>query len=64
MKVTIDYDLCMGDGHCSELCPEVFVYDDDKTEAHVCVDIVPSELHEKVRKAAAECDPGAITIEE
>ena len=31
MKVKIDYDLCMGDGHCSEVCPEVFAYDDEKT---------------------------------
>ena len=32
MKVKIDYDLCMGDGHCSEVCPEVFAYDDEKTD--------------------------------
>ena len=44
--------------------PGVFEYDDDKTEARVCVDVVPPELEEKVRQAAAECDPGAITIEE
>jgi ferredoxin len=64
MKVTIDYDLCMGDSHCSEICPGVFEYDEDKTEARVCVDVVPPELEEKVRQAALECDPGAITIEE
>ena len=27
MKVKIDYDLCMGDGHCNEVCPKVFAYD-------------------------------------
>jgi ferredoxin len=54
----------MGDSHCSEICPGVFEYDEDKTEARVCVDVVPPELEEKVRQAALECDPGAITIEE
>ena len=29
MKVSIDYDLCMGDSHCSDICPGVFEYDDD-----------------------------------
>ena len=28
------------------------------------VEVVPPELEEKVRQAAAECDPGAIMIEE
>jgi ferredoxin len=44
--------------------PAFFEYDEDKTEARVCVDVVPPELEEKTRQAAAECDPGAITIEE
>jgi ferredoxin len=35
MKVTIDYDLCMGDRQCCEMCPEVFEYDEEKLEAHV-----------------------------
>ena len=37
MKVTIDYDLCMGDRQCSDMCPEVFEYDEDKVEARVRV---------------------------
>jgi ferredoxin len=64
MKVTIDYSLCMGDSHCSEICPEVFEYDDQKTEARVRVDVILPELEERVRQAAQECDPGAIVIEE
>ena len=64
MKVTIDYSLCMGDSHCSEICPSVFEYDNDKTEARVCVDVVPQEQEEKVRQAAAECETGAIIINE
>ena len=64
MKVKIDYDLCMGDGHCSEVCPEVFAYDDEKTEARVIVDEVPSHLESAVRKAIEECDTDAIQVEE
>jgi ferredoxin len=54
----------MGDRQCSEMCPEVFEYDEGKTEARVCVDVVPPELEERVRQTAAKCDTEAITIEE
>jgi len=64
MKVKIDYSLCMGDSRCSEMCPEVFEYDEEKTEARVRVDVVSPELEERVRQTAAECDTGAIKIEE
>jgi ferredoxin len=64
MKVTIDYSRCMGDRQCSEMCPEVFEYDEVKTEARVRVDAVPPELEERVRQTAANCDTEAITIEE
>tara|TARA_B100001939_G_scaffold39585_1_gene30835 strand:- start:4652 stop:4900 length:249 start_codon:yes stop_codon:yes gene_type:complete len=29
MKVWIDQDLCTGDGLCAEICPEVFVMQND-----------------------------------
>jgi len=29
MKVWIDQDLCTGDGLCAEICPEVFVMEND-----------------------------------
>jgi ferredoxin len=64
MKVKIDYDLCMGDGHCHEVCPGVFGYDDGKTEAFVIGDIVPADQEELVKKAIEECDTDAIIIEE
>jgi len=64
MKAKIDYDLCMGDRNCHKVCPEVFAYDEDQMISSVLVDIVPAELEEKVRRAAAECAPGAIVIEE
>ena len=64
MKVTIDYDLCMGDRNCNKVCPEVFEYNEDQLISRVLVDEVPTHLQERVKKAALECVPGAIIIEE
>jgi len=64
MRIKIDYDLCMGDGHCSEICPEVFEYDEEKTEARVIVDTIPKNLEDRVKKAIEECDVDAIIVEE
>lgn len=64
MKVSIDYDLCMGDRNCNKVCPEVFGYDEDKMQARILVDGVPKPLEAKVRQAAEECAPKAIVIEE
>lgn len=64
MKVKIDYDLCMGDRNCNKVCPEVFQYDEDQLISRVLVDEVPKQFEELVRKAALECAPGAIVIED
>jgi ferredoxin len=64
MKVKIDYDLCMGDQNCHKVCPEVFDFDQDQLQSKVRVDIVPAHLEDRVRKAAKECAPGAIIVEE
>ncbi|MFO7687449.1 MAG: ferredoxin [Desulfobacterales bacterium] len=64
MKVKIDYDLCMGDRNCNKVCPDVFRYDEDQMIATVLVDVVPTHLEDSVRKAARECAPGAIIVEE
>ncbi len=64
MKVRIDYDLCMGDGNCHRVCPAVFDYDDRNLRGVVKVDAVPPEHAEAVRRAAEECAPGAIVVEE
>ncbi|MFO8112245.1 MAG: ferredoxin [Desulfosalsimonadaceae bacterium] len=64
MKVQIDYDLCMGDGNCSKVCPEVFAYDDDQMIGRVIAEEVPPKHEEDVRRAAAECAPEAIVVEE
>ena len=64
MRVWIDYDLCMGDKNCNKVCPEVFQYDDDQLISRVLVDEVPENLEDAVRRAARECAPGAIGIED
>jgi ferredoxin len=64
MKVKIDYDLCMGDRNCNKVCPDVFQYDEDQMLSTVLVDVVPAHLEDSVRKAARECAPGAIIVEE
>jgi ferredoxin len=64
MKAKIDYDLCMGDKNCNKVCPEVFEYDEDQMVSHVLVDEVPKHLESLVKKAAEECAPGAIIVEE
>jgi ferredoxin len=64
MKVKIDYDLCMGDRNCNKVCPDVFQYDEDQMLSTVILDVVPAHLEDPVRKAARECAPGAIIVEE
>ena len=64
MKVRIDYDLCMGDSNCKKVCPEVFQFDEDQLISRVILDEVPKNLEALVRKAAEECVPEAIKIEE
>jgi ferredoxin len=64
MKVKIDYDLCMGDRNCNKVCPEVFQYDEDKMISRVLMSEVPKHLETLVRKAAKECAPGAIIVED
>ncbi|GAB4275590.1 MAG: hypothetical protein Kow0092_31220 [Deferrisomatales bacterium] len=64
MKVKIDYDLCMGDGNCHKVCPEVFGYDEDQLRGVVLHPQVPPEHEAAVRRAAEECNPQAIVIEE
>ena len=62
MKVKIDKDVCVGDGTCAEMCPEVFEMEDDL--AVVKLDKIPTELEEKVKEAANDCVVEAIIIEE
>jgi ferredoxin len=54
----------MGDRNCNKVCPQVFQYDEDQLISRVLVDEVPEELEDLVVKAARECAPGAIIVQE
>jgi ferredoxin len=54
----------MGDRNCNKVCSEVFEYDEDKMISRVLMSEVPKHLEALVRKAAKECAPGAIIVEE
>ena len=63
MRPNVDESLCIGDGICVDICPEVFEMRDDNL-AHV-VDESPNEsLYDKVMEAADACPTSAISIEE
>lgn len=63
MKPKIDEDLCIGDGVCEDLCPDVFQLGDDGL-AHVINENPGEELYGCIRDAVDACPTGAITIEE
>jgi ferredoxin len=62
MKARIDEDLCVGDGTCVEICPEMFEMAGDL--AVVKKERVPEELEDLCREAAESCVVEAITIDE
>ncbi|MGO9029654.1 MAG: ferredoxin [Acidimicrobiales bacterium] len=76
MKVSIDHDLCTGDGLCEEIAPAVFVLFDDgiayvKEGDEVLrgnngideVAGVPSELEGAVVEASEQCPGECIFVE-
>jgi ferredoxin len=63
VKPQIDEELCIGDGICEDLCPEVFELRDDGL-AHVIIAQADESLREKIEEAAIECPTDAIALEE
>ena len=63
MRLEVDESLCIGDGICVDICPEVFEMGEDDL-AHVINANPGSELHERAREAADACPTGAIIIHE
>ena len=61
MKATVDADLCIGCGLCTDICPEVFGMKDDKAVAKV--DPVTPEAEDSCRDAAKQCPVEAIKID-
>ena len=63
MKPIVNEGLCIGDGVCEDLCPDVFRIEDDGL-SHVIDDNPPAENYGCVRDAEAACPTSAISIEE
>ena len=64
MRVHVDDDRCEGHGRCYALAPELFEPDDIGNGLAVGDGIVPADLEERARLAAANCPEHAITIDE
>jgi ferredoxin len=63
VKPIIDEDMCIGDGVCEDLCPDVFQIGDDGL-SHVVNDDPGEEFYSCVRDAEAACPVSCISVEE
>jgi ferredoxin len=61
MRVMVDKEICMGDGTCVEICPEIFEMWGDV--AVTKLEEVPDELEDACSEAAESCPVAAIFIE-
>ncbi len=61
MRASVDSDRCQGHARCWEICPEVFVLD-DQGYATVPEPDVPVALLDKAAEAERNCPERAISI--
>ena len=59
LRITVDHDLCMGNGQCVFLAPEVFRHNENRQSEVVDPDGAPEE---RVLQAASYCPTGAIAV--
>jgi ferredoxin len=64
MRVRVDPEVCQGHTLCALAAPQIFLLGEEDGHAYVATDMVPAELEDAVRKAAATCPEGAITVED
>ena len=64
MRVFVDEEKCQGHNRCFAIAPELFDVDDYGTAFALNDRVVPEELVDKARLAAANCPEFAITIED
>lgn len=62
MKAAVDAELCVGCGLCADVCPELFVMEEDK--AKIKVNPVPEASQDCCKKAKEDCPVSAISTEE
>lgn len=61
VRISIDYDKCVGSRICTAVAPNVFTLNDD---SQAVVLNVAGDTLETIRMAAEACPVSAITIEE
>jgi len=59
LRITVDRDLCMGNGQCVFLAPEVFRHNENRQSEVVDPGRAPEE---RVLQAASYCPTGAIAV--
>jgi ferredoxin len=64
VRVHIDPDVCQGHTLCHMAAPDIFLLREDDGHSYVASPDVPPGREDVVRKAAATCPEGAISIEE
>ena len=64
MKVRVDADVCQGHTLCALAAPDVFLLGEEDGHAYVVSEEVDPARADVVRRAAATCPEGAITVEE
>jgi ferredoxin len=61
MKVAVEHDLCIGDGICESICPQVFVLGEDGL-SYVIADDVAEDLRDDVQEAVDSCPTECIHV--
>jgi ferredoxin len=64
MKASVKPEVCIGCGLCVDICPEVFVMDDETNVAKTPLDRVPAEAKDKCLDAVKNCPVEAIVVGE
>lgn len=64
MRVWIEHDLCTGDAQCVEICPEMFVVNEDGLTCRTVTPEaeVPAALQGAVAEAAEYCPEACIFL--
>jgi ferredoxin len=61
LKVVANRSACCGYGVCAEICPEIYLLDENGIVV-LATDTVPPGLEERAREGAAACPQNALEI--